>query len=318
MTKLSITRVLAFLVGLAGVSMGAAASASQDEREIVGGGLVSDLSSFEYKHTVRLLIDAKTDGADLPEHLRDLRLSWRCSASIIARNVLITAAHCVPKSMGLADPKSDRVYRAALKDLRIEAFFKTDPRADRIGGIRAEKIVAHEGFRDDWTSRVTDVWNPTESIHDLALIKLQDNIPADKAPVGILGATEQTLRAGETLVMAGYGRDLSEDQIALPRLRSVAVPLRETLRNGTEWFAGNGDTAKAGKVDRPAGGCMGDSGGPVYALRGSAARLVGVIVRGPSEENGGCAASVTISTSLPAYTSWISSKLKEMSAAALQ
>ncbi|NBW82950.1 hypothetical protein EBR21_14460, partial [bacterium] len=200
-----------------------------------------------------------------------------------------------------------------LKNLKVEAFFKTDPRADRMSGNLAQRVIVHEGFREDWSSKVPDVWNPSEPIHDLALVKLQEDIPADKAVAALLSAKEAPLTPGEGLVMAGYGRDLTDEQISLPRLRSVGVPLRENLRNGTEWFAGNGDTTRAGKVEHPGGGCMGDSGGPVYAKRGTAVRLVGVIVRGPDEANGGCAAAVTISTSLPAYETWLNVRMRELS-----
>lgn len=313
MTTTSMVRNLFVSLALSSALMWQTGHAAQDSnREIVGGTVVTDPSSFEYQHTVRLLIGAVTAGDDLPAHLRGLRLSWRCSAAIVAKQVLISAAHCFPKSMGLKDSQSPRVYRAAVKDLKLEAFFKTDPRSDRVSGIRAQKIIVHEGFRDDWASSVSDAWNPEEFIHDIALIQLSEAIPADKKPAALLAAGETRLQDGETLVMSGYGRDLSDDQISLPRLRSVAVPLRETLRNGTEWYAGAGDTTKAGRVDRPAGGCMGDSGGPVFARRGDSARLVGVIVRGPDENNGGCAAAVTISTSLPAYSAWISAKLNEL------
>jgi secreted trypsin-like serine protease len=288
------------------------AKGSDVSHGIVGGEVITDTSRFEYKHTVRLLNSAVTEGENLPDSLRGIRLSWRCSAVIINKNTIISAAHCFPKIIGLKDPKSDGVYRAQLKDLKVEAFFKTDPRADRMSGIRAHKILVHPGFRDDWTSKVGDVWNPAEAINDLALVRLQESIPADKAAVELPLAGDEELREGETLVLAGYGRDLSDEQISLPRLRSVQVPLRELLRNKTEWYAGHGDINRAGRVDRPAGGCMGDSGGPAFVQRSNKAKLVGVIVRGPDEVNGGCAAAVTILTALPAFSKWISESLKEL------
>jgi hypothetical protein len=313
MLKRSALRLLGFSLVLLTGGRSFVAAADSFEREIVGGSTVTDLGSFEYKHTVRLLAGGVTDGPELPAQLRGIRLSWRCSAAIISKRILVSAAHCFPRTMGLKDPDSGQVYRATLKNLKVEAFFKTDPRADRMTGNLAQRVIVHEGFREDWSAKVPDVWNPSEPIHDLAVVKLVDEIPADKAPVSLLSAQEAPLTSGERLVMAGYGRDLTDEQISLPRLRSVGVPLRENLRNGTEWFAGEGDTTRAGKVERPGGGCMGDSGGPVYAKRGNAARLVGVIVRGPDEANGGCAAAVTINTSLPAYEAWLSSRIRELS-----
>lgn len=308
----SVLRTLTLTLALAPLGLSAVPASGSDSHGIVGGGIITDVSSFEYKHTVRLLNGAVTEGEDLPQNLRGIRLSWRCSAAVVSKNALVSAAHCFPKMIGLKDPQSGRVYRASLKDLKVEAFFKTDSRVDRMTGIRAQKILVHPEYRDDWTARVGDVWNPTESIHDLALVRLQEVVPADKAAVSLLGNTDAPLQEGEELVLAGYGRDLSDDQISLPRLRSVSVPLREQLRNKTEWFAGSGDTTKAGRVERPAGGCMGDSGGPAFVMRANKAKLVGVIVRGPDDANGGCAAAVTILTSLPHYSAWLAAGLKEL------
>lgn len=312
MVNRSALRKVLVCLGLPLLFVRPAGGSAQETHGIVGGEVVSDTTRFEYKHTVRLLVGARTEGSELPDNMRGIRLSWRCSAVIVDRTILLSAAHCFPKSIGLKDSASDRVYRAGLIDLKVEAFFKTDPRVDRMTGTQAQKIVVHEGYRDDWSSRVVNVWNPAEAIHDLAIVKLQEAIPADKSPVALLSSVDAPLRPGEVLTMAGYGRDLGDEQISLPRLRTVQVPLREDLRNGTEWYAGHGDTGRAGRVERPAGGCMGDSGGPVYAQRGNSVRVVGIIVRGPDESNGGCAASVTISTSLPAYSSWLAQRLKEL------
>lgn len=312
MAYTSVLRVLSLSFVLSYLFCHEISARGNDLHGIVGGEVITDLSRSEYKHTVRLLNSAITGGENLPEHLRGIRLSWRCSAVIISKNTLISAAHCFPKQIGLRDSKSDSVYRAQLKELKVEAFFKTDPRADRMNGIRAGKVLVHPAFRDDWTSQVGDVWNPSEPINDIALVRLQEDIPSDKAPAELVSAADGALREGENLVLSGYGRDLSDEQISLPRLRSVQVPLREQLRNQTEWYAGQGDISRAGRVDRPAGGCMGDSGGPAFAVRSGKAKLAGVIVRGPDEVNGGCAAAVTILTSLPAFSKWISDSLKEL------
>jgi hypothetical protein len=304
------------------VAAASAISGTQIERApengIVGGNAVVNTQSFEYKHTARLLIAAVTEGADLPPPLRGLKISWRCSAAILSTTVLVSAAHCFPKIIGLKDSASNQIYRARLKDLKLEAFFKTDPRKDQISGIFAKKVVVHEGFRDDWVNHTPDVWNPPEPVNDVALIQLQSTIPNDKSPVELLSRNDKPLNAGDSLVMAGYGRDLGDEQISLPRLRSVTVPFRESLRNRTEFFAGQGDILRAGRVERPAGGCLGDSGGPVFIERGGLVRLAGLIVRGPDDANGGCAAAVTISTSLTSFSDWISARLKDPSTSIIE
>lgn len=292
----------------------AVASNSYPLHDIVGGEIVSDLNSFEYKHTVRLLVKGTLEGSNLPDGLRGLKLSWRCSGALVTRQIVISAAHCFPKTIGLTDPKTGQPIRAGLSGVAAEVFFKTDTRADRPWGVKSEKIVVHSGFRDDWTAKVDNVWNPKEPIHDIALLKMTEEASADKAPVPVLGFQEEPLSAGEEAILAGYGRDLSDDQVAIPRLRRVDAPLRQPLQNSSEWYVGRGDLDKAGKVDRPKGGCVGDSGGPLFLKRGAGVRLAGLIVRGPDDQNGGCSAAVTIVTALPIYMEWISENLKLLQA----
>lgn len=300
------------LIGIFSSTLCLPVHADGTPHEIVGGRIVHDLNSFEYKHTVRLLVKAVLDGEKVPEPIKGLRMSWRCSGALLSRKVLITAAHCFPKTIGITDPTTGELIRGELTSVGAEAFFKTDTKADRPWGVKSEKIVVHEGFRDDWTSRGGDIWNPESPVHDLALVRLSEEAPAEKVPASLLEETAALLTEGETVVLAGYGRDVTDDQVAIPRLRAVDVPYREPLRNAHEWFVGHGDIKNAGKVQRPAGGCMGDSGGPLFVRRASFVRLAGVIVRGPAQDNGGCEAAVTIVTALPQYTRWISEKLVEL------
>jgi len=281
-------------------------------REIVGGEVVSDLSSFEYKHTVRLLVKGVLNGEKVPDQIKGLKMSWRCSGALLSKTVVVSAAHCFPRSIGISDPNTGEMIRADMTELSAEVFFRTDTRADRPWGVKSKKIIVHEGFRDDWYSSVQNAWNPSESVHDLAVVKLAEDAPVEKEAVGLIEEKEAQMTAGEDLVLAGYGRDISDDQVAIPRLRRVVVPWRETLRNGSEWYVGQGDLVRAGRVDRPAGGCVGDSGGPVYVKRGQRVRLAGVIVRGPDEVNGGCRAAVTIVTALPSYNKWLTERMKEL------
>lgn len=120
----SVLRTFRLTLTLAPFVLSAAPALGSDSHDIVGGGVITDTSRFEYKHTVRLLNGAVTEGEDLPQNLRGIRLSWRCSAAVVSKNVLVSAAHCFPKTIGLTDPQSNKVYRARLKDLKVEAFLR--------------------------------------------------------------------------------------------------------------------------------------------------------------------------------------------------
>lgn len=301
--------VLASAVASSGVS---AAARPTDGHGIVGGEVVNDTQSLEYKHTVRLLVSARLGGADIPENLRGLKMTWRCSGALLGPRVVISAAHCFPKSTAVTLPDSQRVVRGELTGLGAEVYFKTDSRSDRPWGVPAESIIVHEGFREDWVSTVEDPWNPSQPIFDVALLSLSETAPADKAGVELLTKSDRPLAEGESLILAGYGRNLTDGQISIPRLRRVEVPFREPLRNATEWFVGRGDLTNAGRVGQPQGACMGDSGGPAFVVRQGQVKLAGIIIRGPSTDNGGCEASVTIVTAVPEFDDWIEAQSAEL------
>lgn len=314
MKKAQVLCHFAVWLGMVALMPAQASGFESHQHEIVGGEAVTDLSSYEYKHTVRLLVKGVLNGENVPDAIKGLKMSWRCSGALLSKRLVLSAAHCFPRSIAVSDPVNGQIVRAEMTSLNAEVFFKTDTRSDRPWGTKSEKILVHPGFRDDWTSKVANVWNPEESIHDIALVKLSEDAPAEKEAVLPLSLQEPQLVNGEEGVMAGYGRDVTDEQISIPKLRRVAVPLREPLRNQSEWYAGRGDLLKAGKVDRPGGGCVGDSGGPLFVQRGKFVRLAGVIVRGPDQQNGGCEAAVTIVTSVAKYTQWISEKSKELAA----
>lgn len=300
------------LASLAGSSGAAAVAQQSGGHGIVGGEVVNDTESLEYKHTVRLLVSARLGGSDIPESLRGLKMTWRCSGALLGPRVVLSAAHCFPKSTAVTLPDPQRVVRGELTDLTAEAYFKKDSRSDRPWGVTAERIIVHEGFREDWVSSVDDAWNPSRPIFDIALLSLSEPAPVDKAGVALLTKNDRPLAEGESLILAGYGRDLTDGQISIPRLRRVEVPYREPLRNETEWFVGRGDLTNAGRVGQPQGACMGDSGGPAFVVREGQVKLGGIIIRGPSSDNGGCEASVTIVTAVPEFGDWIEERSSDL------
>lgn len=294
------------------LAVASAQSSAAVEHEIVGGEVVSDLNSFEYKHTVRLLVSASLTGSKIPEEMQGLKMTWRCSGAILTPKVILSAAHCFPRTLAVTLPSTGQVVRGELTDLKAEAYFKKDSRSDSPWGVRAERIIVHEKFREDWVSVVDNPWNPSEPIADLAILSLAERASSEKQGVALLRSHDAPLLEGDSVVLAGYGRDVNDGQISIPRLRRVEVPYREPLKNQTEWFVGRGDLSRAGKVDRPQGACMGDSGGPLFVQQDGQVKLGGIIIRGPSAENGGCEASVTIVTAVPSYERWIDTQISRL------
>jgi len=100
-----------------------------------------------------------------------------CTATAIARDLLLTAAHCVQPGADYKLMASKPGEPPALKDT---ARIERDPQFD------LKRLFAHLATAD------------------VALIKLVDPLPARIPPVG-LGGESETVAVGDTLAVAGYG-----------------------------------------------------------------------------------------------------------------
>ncbi|MCA2961670.1 MAG: trypsin-like serine protease [Silvanigrellales bacterium] len=279
------------------------------QASIVGGQEVVDRTSPVFLHTARLLVSAQiVDDLSVPKDLRGVKMSWRCSSTLVDKRTLVTAAHCYPEKVFVADPVSKKGVWVGVGPKNTEVFFLESSRVDSIVGARTVGSIRHPGYSDDWVQRTNDAWNPVTPVNDIAVVRLASDAPAFKASV-TLGRAGDALRPGTRLTLAGYGKSGVENPLEMPSLRQVSVPFHSFLRNGTDAYLGEGDPRTPRKVTTPRGACGGDSGGPVYqgGQAGVEAKLVGVIVRGPDSRNGGCEASVTIATDVRAYAAWIES-----------
>jgi hypothetical protein len=276
---------------------------------IVGGEKVTSRNDYVYKHTSRLLIKGEIQsGPGVPREHAGLSFSWRCSATLVAQDALVTAAHCMPERIYLKGP-SNQFYWAPLSILSIEAFFEFSPRQDPFWGEQHSHYVRHPGFQDNWVLTTANVWNPQTAINDIAVVFLRGSAPPDKSPVTLPKAGAMFERS--TLTLAGYGRSDPSNTIEIPELRKVQVPFIESLQNGADFFAGFGNIKRPNAVANPRGACSGDSGGPAYNTDPATNQvtLAGIIVRGPSNNNGGCESSITIATDLRSYLPWLDSVL---------
>ena len=195
-----------------------------------------------------------------------------CTATAIARDLLLTAAHCVEPG---ADYKLADTWSGGGPLLKNIARIERDPQFD------LKKLFAHVATAD------------------VALVKLVQALP-DKIPPVPLDDTARPAAIGDTFVVAGYGVAVRGDG------RSGG-----TVRAATLVATGAPNTLQLRLVDPHSkderaglGACAGDSGAPVFRDTGHLA-IVGVVSwsTGP-KLSAGCG-GLTGVTPLVRYRAWI-------------
>lgn len=157
-----------------------------------------------------------------------------------------------------------------------------------VGWTDIKEVVPHPQFGAE-----------ERSTADLALLKLFKPLPPALAPA-LLGARPVT--AGDRLVVVGYGLALPGDPWTFGTARMTTLTVNRLYYKMLELTdrVGIGESAKLGS-------CKGDSGGPVFAVRGGAPFLVG-IVRGSFYCGG-----PTFITPLAPHRDWIVETAQQLS-----
>ncbi len=281
-----------------------------NSQEIIGGENVTDTTSAVYKSTVRLLVTGYYPKIGVSDSFKGKNTSWRCSGTIVRNNIIVTAAHCFPAVINVIDPATQKPVDITIESISAEVFHKLSPKVDTPFGAKVTRYVRHPQYKDFWTREVENTWNPREPINDIALAKIAKDIPADKSPVENIAEKSFVINPNDSLILAGYGKTL--DGYILPEMRQVQVPYRKQLANKTDSFAGEGNPEQPHETPSPKGACSGDSGGPAYSNNKGVLTLMGVIVRGPGDDGGGCSSSMNILTDVRAYHDWILEEIDKM------
>ena len=173
----------------------------------------------------------------------------RCTGTLLARDLVLTAAHCV---------SSGGEYK----------ILKTD--ADRRRTIHtADQIERHPRFEPD-------PMNNKRPRVDLALIKLGGTLPDVPAPNFVVGV--RGVRSGEEISIAGFGVNASNGPPSSGTPLMAKLVARQASSPSTSqdyiWLYDPVADRNAGGL----GGCSGDSGAPAFVMRGSTIVIVGVVV----------------------------------------
>lgn len=226
--------------------------------------------------------------------LYDSKIGAVCTASILSKTIVVTAAHCV----------------------------ESEPSALRV--VFAKNLDAQDAiFRQVEDHRVSPIWafrqNQELNTGDIAVVKFAGGLPAGYEPIGFLTDASK-LSTNMDVLLAGFGasevvqvRDertggLVADHLGANILRFATTSIKDAKFTKSEFST----ESSKGK-----GACHGDSGGPAYVEveveRGGAKVkefvLAGVTSRSAGDDADLCNVSA-VYTSIPFYATWIVSTAK--------
>lgn len=211
-----------------------------------------------------------------------------CGGSIIDRNWVLTAAHCVDTSA-----PGDLDIIAGIHDLRVP-----DP---NIARVAISQIIVHPG------------WNDATKDNDIALLKLASAVPARAGsgttlPIAFANLAPSFIGnlTGTISTVTGWGNRDPNGNDFPDRLYEVQVPIISNVECGGSYNNLTDNMLCAGYPQGGKDSCQGDSGGPLVIYDNSAKKWVqvGIVSFGV-----GCAQPdfPGVYARLSRYASWITS-----------
>ena len=210
-----------------------------------------------------------------------------CTATIIADDTLVTAAHCLADVAKMFDLTVDQLLPRLRIGLGLQLVKAIDDTRTQWIELKSATVHPDYAMADDALENA----GKGIAFHDIAIIRLNTPIPAGYKAAKLLDSPVRLI-AGLKLVLAGYGVTRGAP-VPVPsnELRKTEVTVDNAALNPMQFSykVANGQTA-----------CSGDSGGPAYIVEGNQLILVGATSWGDNS-----CVQQGVYTSIPAMYAWI-------------
>lgn len=195
-----------------------------------------------------------------------------CSGAVIAGDLVLTAGHCVQPAAN---------YAIVVRESGTQNLFEV------------ARIVLHPRFDPA-------AFAARKAVPDLAILKLAKPLPAPFRAARLETEAAKP-QPGDRYTLAGFGVSAENDGTSVGRVRSLALPVIGNTIDTTGIIM----TRLSAKSGKPAGACIGDSGGPVFRNE----RLAAIIAWTTGTGNRECG-HVTGATLIAQQISWIAATVK--------
>ncbi|MCA9195915.1 MAG: trypsin-like serine protease [Planctomycetales bacterium] len=209
-----------------------------------------------------------------------------CGGTLIAPDVVVTAAHCV---------------EAETPDTMKVISGRYDLRTNDGEVLPVDSIFIHRN------------WNPVTNSGDIAILFLTE--PSSSTPFDFVRTNQTSLTApGIMARTAGWGA--TENDTSPPELYDVEVPIiSNSVANQVNWLAGEVSASMLAAGSTGKDSCQGDSGGPLVVLNDEGDYVLAGITSwgiGCGEPN-----KPGVYTRVSSYASWIESVVEPSSTGVL-